>query len=149
MGQHRAFGTASGAGRVEYRREIVARTRNGLEVGGRRGELLGESAIMRRTEALHGGEAEFSGKRANRLQRIGPADGQRRLGVTEKILKLGERIRRIERQERGARAQAREQKHDDVGRLVDLDGDPAAGLDAERDERFGRARGAFEEGAVG
>ena len=102
MGQHRALATASGAGRVKDRREVVGRARYGLEVGGRRGDLLDESTIMRRTEALHGGEAEFSGQRANRLQRIGPADGQRRLGVTEKILKLCERIRRIERQQRGA-----------------------------------------------
>ncbi len=79
-------------------------------------------------------------------ERFGLAKRQRRLSVGKKIFELGERISRVQRQQRRAGAKARERDHDHVGRFVDLRRDSVAGLDAEGDKRVARP---LEQAAVG
>ena len=54
-------------------------------------------------------------ERANRLERVGAAEGQRRLGVAEEIFELGERIGGVQRQQNRAGAKASQREHDCVG----------------------------------
>ena len=147
--QHRALGAAGGAGGVEDRGEIVGSARDRLEIQRHGFHFLGESPVPRDAEALGRRQAELSCKLARRRQHVGAAEGQRRLGVAEEIFEFGERIGRVQRQERGPRPQASERQHDRVGRLVDLRCHPVARPDAERDQRIGRSRRALDESAEG
>ena len=115
----------------------------------RGGDLLGEAPVAPRPEAFDRIEAELGGERARRRQRFRAADRQRRRGIVEKILELGERIGGVERQQRRPRLEAGERQHDRVGRLVDLRRDAVARLDADLDQRARRPPGAGEKLGVG
>ena len=106
-------------------------------------------SVAPRPEAVDRLEAELGGERPRRRQRVRAAERQRRRGVGEKILELGERIGGVERQQRRPRLEAGERQHDAVRRLVDLRRDAVARLDAALDQRARRPPGAGVELGVG
>ena len=115
----------------------------------RSGDLVGEASVALRAEAVDRIEAELGGERAHGIERLRAADRQRRRGVGEKILELGERVGGVERQQRRPRLEAGQRQHDRVRRLVDLRRDAVARLDAALDKRARRPPGAGEQLGVG
>ena len=148
MGQHRALGAAGGARGVEQRREVVGRALDRREGFRRRVGRVRQAAL-----ALGVERDERRARLVGRgLQRLAPgrvADEDRGLGVADEVLDLGRGVAGVERQEDAAGADRAEVEHDRLDRLLDLGGDPVAGLHAEADEGVGHPAGAGDEVGVG
>ena len=91
------------------------------------GDRRRECPITLDSETFDGPQVERLRKRANRLEPVGTAKGERRFGVAKKIFELGERIGSVQRQENRARSKTSERNNDHVRRFLDLDRDPIAG----------------------
>ena len=114
MRQHRAFRAASSARGVENRSQITARPTRCFEFGGRGGDRRRECPITLDSETFDGPQVERLRKRANRLEPVGTAKGERRFGVAKKIFELGERVGGVQRQQNRARSKASEHDNDHV-----------------------------------
>ena len=77
------------------------------------------------------------------------AHDQRRLGIAEEVIELGERVGGVERQIDRAAARAGEVKQHVRDALLDLDRDPIAAADAQTPEAGGEASAALVEVGVG
>ena len=148
VGQHRALGAAGGARGVEQRREIVGRALHRREGFRSRVGRVRQAALALGVERDERG----AGLVRSGLQRLAPArvaDEDRRLGVADEVLDLGRGVAGVERQEDPAGAHRAEVEHDRLDRLLDLGGDPVAGLHAEAGEGVGHPAGAGDEVGIG
>src|ERR1700722_17520219 len=99
MRQHRAFRAAGGAGRIEDRSKVIARPWRGFELGWRRGDRRSEGSITFDAKTLDRTQVELLRERANGLEPVGTAEGERRFGVAKEIFELGKRVGRVQRQQ--------------------------------------------------
>ena len=104
VAQHRAFGSAGGAARVDERGQVL-----------RRGPV---HRLKRRKRGRLGGQGH----------RVG--DEQRRFGVGDEVVDLGLGVGGVQRQEHGADRQRRQVQHHRLRALRCLHGDAIAGRDA-------------------
>ena len=107
------------------------------------------------SERLHLRDPDLAGELAHRGLILRPADEKHRLGVLEKVVDLGRRVARVERQEGRTRPQGAEVEEDRLGTLVDLHRHPITRLDAQFCQNAGCATAEVEQisvaelGAVG
>ena len=147
MRQHRALGTAGGAGSVENGGQVVVGAGNGgkIRIGLRGG--VGQRALAVGAERLDPGP-DLRGNRADAFGLCGIAHHQRRFGVGQEIFEFVQRIGRVQRQIDRTGPHRGEVQHEPGNGFFGLCGDAVAGLDTARHQHVRHPAGAGDQVAI-
>ena len=128
--EHRALGLAGGTRGVEERGEVVGLPLDRVEALGHRAARLDQGAVFVRAESQRLTDAVTLAQPGDRVQELRPRHHHPGLGIAEEVVQLPLRIRGVEREIDGARAQAREVEDERLRRLLHLHRNAVAGFDA-------------------
>ena len=148
--EHRALGSAGGAGGVDD-----GRRRTGAPGPGRSGRgsamahEIGQRPLAVRAEGFDVRHAGTLGQRFDRGPLRGAHHGDPRFGVVQEMSDLMKGVRDVDRHEDGAQAQTGRVQQHSVHRLVRLDENPVARIDAARNQGRRESGRLHTEGRIG